>query len=194
MNWQAGLDALLMLVALWAALGPARDMPAARLGCLVLAAAALLGTLRFSGVLPLPQLHMFVSALGACVAMPLLAAGVVWPQRPVAQVTRFAWVLGVILAVLYVLVGVVAGIKLWAAVWAVVSALAIIGVSVPRRQWLAVAAGSSMLAAFVLFASQVSWADWRPGEFLHLGLAIGLWFFARWLSTSKPPSGLPTAA
>ena len=100
--------------------------------------------------------------------------------------------LGVILAVLYVLAGVVAGIKLWSAVWAVVSALAIIGVSVVRRQWLAVAAGASMLAAFVLFASQVSWAAWRPGEFLHLGLAIGLWFFARWLTTFKPPLGAPT--
>lgn len=192
MNWQAGLDGLLMLVAVWAALGPARAMPAGQLGCLVLAAAALLGTLRFSGVLPLPQLHLFVSALGACVAMPLLAAAVLWPERPVARAARFAWVLAVVLAVLYVLVGVVAGIKLWSAVWAVASALAIIGVSVARRQWLAVAAGSSMLAAFVLFASQVSWADWRPGEFLHLGLAVGVWLFGRWLTTCKPPSGLPT--
>ena len=194
MNWQAGLDALLMLVAVWVALGPAKAMPAAQLGCLVLAAAALLGTLRFSGVLPLPQLHMFVSALGTCVAMPLLAAAVLWPQRPVAKEPRFAWVLGVILAVLYVLAGVVAGIKLWSAVWAVVSALAIIGVSVARRQWLAVAAGSSMLAALVLFALQVSWADWRQGEFLHLGLAIGLWFFAQWLTIFKPPLSRSAAA
>ena len=194
MNWQAGLDALLMVVALWAALGPARAMPAGQLGCLILAAAALLGTLRFSGVLPLPPLHMFVSALGACVAMPLLAAAVLWPQRPVARVTRFAWVLGVILAVLYVLVGVVAGIQWWTAVWAVLSALAIIGVAVVRRQWLVVAAGASMLAAFVLFALKVSLADWRPGEFLHLGLAIGLGFFARWLTTLKPPPVLPANA
>ncbi len=194
MNWQAGLDGLLMLVALWAALGPARAMPAGQLGCLVLAAAALLGTLRFSGLLPLPQLHMFVSALGACVAMPLLAAAVLWPQRPVARMARFTWVLAVVLAVLYVLVGVVGGIKWWSAVWAVMSALAIIGAALVRRQWLAVAAGSSMLAAFVLFASQVSWADWRPGEFLHLGLAVGVWFFARWLAALEPRPSRPAAS
>ena len=58
---------------------------------------------------------------------------------------------------------------------------------------LVVAAGASMLAAFVLFAAKVSLADWRPGEFLHLGLAIGLGFFARWLTTLKPPQVLPAS-
>lgn len=186
MNWQAGLDAVLMLVALSVALGPARSVPAARLGCALLALAALLGTLRFSGLLPLPQLHMFVSALGASVAMPLLAATVLWPRRPVARTRQFAWILGVALAVLQVLVGVVAGIKWWSAAWAVMSALAIVGVSMARRQGLALAAGIAMLAAFALFGAQVSWADWRPGEFLHVGMAMGLGLFARWLSASAP--------
>ena len=182
MNWQAGLDGLLMLVALWAALGPARAMPAAQLACVVFAAAALLGTLRFSGLLPLPQLHMFASALGASVAMPLLAATVLWPQCVVARERQFAWILAVALAVLFVLAGVVAGFKWWSPAWAVLSATAIIAAAVARRQTLALAAGLAMLTAFALFAAQASWGDWRPGEFLHLGLALGLWLIARQLT------------
>ncbi len=181
MNWPAAMDAVLMLVALWTARGPARHLPAAQLGCLMFAAAALLGTLRFSGLLPLPPLHQFLSALGAGVAMPLLAATVGWPRRAVSREPQFAWILAVALAVLLVLIGVVAAVKWWSAAWAVGSALAIIGVAAVRRQGLALAAGSSMLAAFLLFAAQVSWGDWRPGEFLHVGLALGLWLYGRWL-------------
>ena len=182
MNWQAGLDGLLMLVAVWVALGPARAMPAARLACGLFAAAALLGTLRFSGLLPLPPLHMLVSALGACVAMPLLAATVLWPQRVVARERQYAWILAVALAVAFVLAGVVAGLKWWSPAWAVVSAATIIATAAARRQTLALAAGLAMLAAFAMFAAQASWGDWRPGEFLHLGLALGLWLFARQLT------------
>ncbi|MSQ72426.1 MAG: hypothetical protein EXR27_14210 [Betaproteobacteria bacterium] len=193
MNWQASLDGLLMLVALWAALGPTRAMPAAQLGCLLFAVAAMLGTLRFSGLLSLPQLHQFMSALGASVAMPLLATAVMWPQRAVAREPKFVWILGVALAVMYVLVGVVAATKSWSAACAVLSAFAIIGISVARRQWLALAAGFCMLAAFVLFASQVSWADLRPGEFLHVGLALGLLLFALWMpARASAPAAQPS--
>lgn len=52
MNLQAGFDGLLALAALWVALGPARQRPALRLACLLLGSAAVLGTLRFSGLLP----------------------------------------------------------------------------------------------------------------------------------------------
>ena len=101
---------------------------------------------------------------------------------------QFAWILAVALAALLLLIGVVAAVKWWSAAWAVGSALAIIGVAAVRRQGLALAAGSSMLAAFLLFAAQVSWGDWRPGEFLHAGLALGLWLFARWLAVDVASS------
>lgn len=83
MNWQALFDGLLAAVAIWVVLKPAQHLPAMRLACLLLGSAAVLGTLRFSGVLPLPPLHQFVSMLGAGVGLPLLAIAVVWPHSAV---------------------------------------------------------------------------------------------------------------
>ena len=111
MNWQAAFDGLLALAAFWVVLGPGRHLPALKLGCLLLGSAAVLGTLRFSGLLPLPQLHQFVSLLGAGVGLPLLALALVAPAGAVATQTRFTWIFAVVAAVLCVLLGVVAGIK-----------------------------------------------------------------------------------
>jgi hypothetical protein len=180
MNWQAGGDGLLALAAFWVALGPGRRFPAVQLACLLLGSAAVLGTLRFSGVLSLPQLHQFVSLLGAGVGLPLLALALGAPAGAVARQRRFTWIFAVIAAVLCVLLGVVAGIKLWGSVCAFASALAIAAVAARRRDLLALGAGICMVLAFATFAAQVSAGPLRPGEFLHVGLALAMLLLGRW--------------
>ncbi|MEY4266791.1 MAG: hypothetical protein RIS90_1326 [Pseudomonadota bacterium] len=180
MNWQAGFDGLLALAAFWVVLGPARQLPALRLGCLLLGSAAVLGTLRFSGLLPLPQLHQFVSLLGAGVGLPLVALALVAPTGAVASQRRYTWIFAVIAAVFCVLLGVVAGLKLWGSVCAFASALAIAAVAARRRDRLALGAGVCMVLAFATFAAQLSAGPLRPGEFLHIGLALAMLLLGRW--------------
>lgn len=180
MNWQAGGDGLLALAAFWVVLGPGRRLPAVQLASLLLGSAAVLGTLRFSGVLPLPQLHQFVSLLGAGVGLPLLALALVKPGSVVATQSRYAWVFAVVAAVLCVLIGVVAGVKLWGSVCAFASALTIAAVAARRRDLLALGAGICMVLAFATFAAQLSAGPLRPGEFLHIGLALAMLLLGRW--------------
>ena len=180
MTWQAGGDGLLALVAFWVVLGPGRRLPAVQLACLLLGSAAVLGTLRFSGVLPLPQLHQFMSLLGAGVGLPLLALALVAPDGAVASERRYTWIFAVVAAVLCVLLGVVAGLKLWGSVCAFASALTIAGVAARRRDRLALGVGICMVLAFATFAAQVSAGPLRPGEFLHVGLALAMLLLGRW--------------
>lgn len=191
MNWQAAFDALLALAAFWVVLGPGRHLPALSLGCLLLGTAALLGTLRFSGVLPLPPLHQFVSLLGAGVGLPLLALALLAPAGVVATQPRFTWVFAVVAAVLCVLLGVVAGIKLWGSVCAFVAALTIAAVAARRQDRLALGAGICMVLAFAAFAGQLSAGPLRPGEFLHIGLALALLLLGRW-AAARPEASTKT--
>jgi len=180
MNWQAGCDGLLALAAFWVVLGPGRRLPAVQLACLLLGSAAVLGTLRFSGLLPLPPLHQFVSLLGAGVGLPLLAVALVAPAGAVATQPRFTWIFAVIAAVFCVLLGVVAGLKLWGSVCAFAAALTIAAVAARRQDRLALGAGICMVLAFATFAAQVSAGPLRPGEFLHIGLALAMLLLGRW--------------
>ena len=188
MNLQAGFDGLLALAALWVALGPARQRPALGLACLLLGSAAVLGTLRFSGLLPLPQLHQFVSMLGAGVGLPLIAFAVIRPDGLVATQPRYTWNVAVVLAVLCVLVGVVAGVKLWAQVWAVGAALSIAGVALRRRDLPALGAAVCMVLAFTAFVAQLRAGPLQPGDFLHIGMALAMLLLGRWaLARSQRP-------
>lgn len=186
MNLQAALDGLLAAVALWLAWGPARTRPAMQLGALVLGAAAVLGSLRFSGLLPLPSLHQFLSLLGAGAGLPLLALAVTRPQGLIARQTRYAWVMGVCAAVLCVLLVVVGGLKPWSSVCAMASALAILGVSLRRRDALGTGAGLCMVLALGTFAAQLRLGPLQPGDFLHIGLALALGLLGVWVTRRAP--------
>ena len=180
MNPAALLDGLLACCALWLAIVPGRAWPALRLGGLVLASAALLGSLRFSGLWPLPALHQFMSLLGAGVGLPLLAVTACWPNSPAARTRRYAWIFGIVAAVLCVLFGVIGESKLWPSVLALGSGLAILGVATARKQLLLMSAGLLISACLALFATRQRWAGMEPGDVLHVGLAaacvlMGVW-------------------
>jgi hypothetical protein len=110
----------------------------------------------------------------------LLALALVAPDGAVASERRYTWIFAVVAAVLCVLLGVVAGLKLWGSVCAFASALAIAAVAARRRDLLALGAGICMVLAFATFAAQVSAGPQRPGEFLHVGLALAMLLLGRW--------------
>jgi hypothetical protein len=180
MNLQALFDGVLAAVALWVAWGPGRRMPALRLGAILLGLAALLGTLRFSGLLPLPKLHQSMSMLGAGVGLPLLGVAMVWPAGAVARQRRYAWIFGVVAAVLCMLIGVLAGVALWPSACALLAVLAILGSSLARRQWIGAAAATFMLAGLLAFVIKWAPGPLLPGDMLHIGLAAGLALYGSW--------------
>lgn len=189
MNLQALFDGLLAAVALWLAWGPGRSMPAVRLGAVLLGVAAVLGTLRFSGLLVLPALHQSMSMLGAGVGLPLLGVAVVWPSGEVTRQRRYAWIFGVSAAVLCVLIAVMAGVKMWPSACALLAVVAMFVVGLKRQQWLVVAAAVFLLAALLAFATKLELAPLRPGDLLHIGLTIGLALFGQWVTTVSMRSG-----
>jgi len=174
MNWPALFDGILALVALGLACISAPNMPALRMACVILGAAAVLGTLRFSNLLPLPGLHQFVSMLGAAVGLPLLAIAVSQPSSMVATQRRYSWIFAVLAAVLSTVLVMVVQFKAWAPLCALLSALMIVVVGIQRRRRLSTAAGLLILLALGAFAAKVSFAIFKPGDLLHIGLSLGL--------------------
>jgi len=196
MNLQALFDGLLAAIAFYIALGPARSAPALRLGCLLLGSAAVLGTLRFSGLLALPQLHQYFSMLGAGVGLPMLAIALTQTGSAVASQRRYAWIFAVIAAVVCTLVVMVFQWKLWASVCAILSALSILGYGAARKRLLTAAIGLLMLVTLVAFAAKAQAGGLLPGDILHIGLAVTLVMIGRWsmgrIGTEKgvTPEGL----
>lgn len=182
MNLAALFDGLLALACLALVLQSTSSRPAMRLGATVLGIASLLGTLRFSGLMPLPQWHQFFSMLGAAVALPLLAIASVAPVSGVASRTRYAWIFAVIASVFAVLLVVMASLKLWASVCALAAAIGLLGMSLKAKNKHGIAAGATMLFALLAFALKAEWLGLRPGDWLHIGLAasmVCLWLQGR---------------
>jgi len=174
MNLQALFDALLALVALGLAIRAGGARPAWRLSCLLLATAATLGALRFSGWMPLPTWHQFFSMLGAGVGLPLLAVAVIQPDSAVATQRRFAWIFAIVTGVLCVLLVMVAQLKVWTAVCALLSALGILVMSLKRQEKTTALGAGLLLLALTAFAVKLSLPPLLPGDLLHIGMALGL--------------------
>lgn len=184
MNWLALFDGLLALVALQIAY-KAKDLASLRLGCSLIGAAAVLGALKFSGLLPLPGLHQSLSMLGAGAGIPLLAVTVIWPQGLITTQRRFSWIFGVILAVVCVLLAIIAGLKIVPSLLALVGVIAMLGIGFVRRQWLVVGASVCMLVAQLLYVTKFSVWQFQPGDFLHVGIAAGLLLLSRWALSER---------
>jgi hypothetical protein len=80
---------------------------------------------------------------------------------------------------------VVAGARWWGPVCAFASGLAIVLVAARRRDAAALGAGLCLVTAFAAFAGQLAFGPLRPGEFLHLGLALGMLFLGRWAARRR---------
>jgi len=187
-NWPALFDGILALVALGFACISARNLPALRMACVILGSAAVLGTLRFSSLLPLPGLHQFVSMLGAAVGLPLLAIAVSQPSSMVATQRRYSWIFAVLAAVLCTVLVMVVQFKAWAPLCALLSALTIFVVGILRRRGLTTTAGLLILLALGAFAGKFSFAIFEPGDLLHIGLSLGLLVLAGSVSIHFKPN------
>lgn len=173
MSTLAITDALLLLVTLSIAVS-AKQSPSIRIAAGLFASAAVLGVLRFSGLLPLPTLHSFFSGLGATSAFPLLAASFLFSTSVVATQWRFASIFAVIAGA----IGLVASaleVGLWGNAVALISVATLVLRSIFARDGLAVVGAVSLLAALILFALSVSLASFlKPGDSLHLFMSLGL--------------------
>ena len=193
MNSLAISDALLATTAFWVALGPARALPGMRFGCVLIGAAALAGSLRYSGLYPLPPLHEFLSMLGAVSALPLLAIAVAWPTSAVAATRGFAWVFFAGSAALGVLVVSVGGLRVGADIVAVLSVLTLLVASLRRKEWLGVGAAVCLALAFAAFLARLQIPDLlQPGDFLHVGMAAALLLLGRWASDRTRAASVAT--
>ena len=173
MNSLAMTDSLLLVVTFLIAIG-AKYPPSIRIAAGLFAAAACLGVLRFTGVLPLPTMHSFFSGLGATAAYPLLAVTFLFSDSVLTNQWRFSSIFAVIAGAL----GLVASaleFGIWGNAVAIISVAALVLRSIISRDALATVGAVSLLAAVILFALNVSFASLlKPGDFLHIFMALGL--------------------
>lgn len=174
MNLQALFDGLLAVTAFYVAKQTAPTGVALRLSACLLGVAATLGALRFSGLLPLPQLHQFFSMLGAGVGLPLLAISMTQSTSAVATQRRFAWIFLVIAAVFCTLVVIVAQLKIWTSICAIIAALAILIRGTLHKQWLTAVTGLILLSTLAAFAAKLQLNALQPSDLLHIGLTLTL--------------------
>jgi len=179
MNLQAATDGLLALMALWLAAQAGRQAPALRLGCLLLGLTAVLGTLRFSGLLPLPASHQFGGMLSAGVGLPMLAIASSLPESVVARQRRYAWVFAVTAAVTCTVLVMVLHLKWWTSVCALTAGLGMLIWGIRHQQGALIASGLLMVITLVAFAAKVHLGPLQPGDILHLGLTGLLWLITR---------------
>ena len=192
MNLQALFDAVLAMVCLALAFDASKARPAWRLSQLLLAAAAILGALRFSELLPMPSLHQFFSMLGAGVGLPLLAMAVIQPDSAVATQRRFAWIYAIVAATACIFLVMVAQIKAWAAVCALLSALCILVVAVKNQKKLTALGGLLLLMTLTAFALKLDMPPLLPGDLLHIGMSLSL--LVLWMGAKRSVSFTSTSA
>ena len=187
MNADASSDLVLLLVCASIAWRSMQARPAVAVATALIGAAALLGVLRYSGVPLVWGPHRFASLLAACAAFPLLAAGLRWPDAPLATryaaVGRFVVVWGGVGVALTVL-----GVNLWRDVVPGLSAVLIVWTVVQQRS------ASGIVGALLLVGSFVVAATGKPDtlylnffnstQALHYLLAAGLLALV-WPATSK---------
>ncbi len=145
-----------------------------------MAAAAVLGTLKFAGVGVLAGPHAFFSMVATVGAVPLLAASFYWPDGLVATHPRAAALMLIVTAAIAVLLVAVSGLpaSVTDALLSVPAAVALlqIGVAVTRRGSRGQQAGALLLLlAFACTLLPVAQWPHVSVQGLHYFLAAGLW-------------------
>jgi hypothetical protein len=172
-------DGLLFLVACYFAL-QVRMPIAFRLGSAILGAAAILGALRFSGLLPLPQMHDFFSTLGASSAFALVSASVIWPNQIVSLKAKYASILFIISAALGLIMVVGFEFVIFGQLMAFLSVFLVAISSLKNKRIDGFLGALVMATGFLLFTMEYAIPGYlQPGDFLHIFTAVGLVVFGQ---------------
>jgi hypothetical protein len=139
-----------------------------------------LGVLRFSGLLPLPQLHSFFSALGASSAFVLISASVMWPTRIVSTKVKYASILLIISAALGLIMVTGFGFVIFGQLMAFLSVLLLAVSSIINKRTDCFFGSLTFAVGFLLFVMKYDIPGYlQPGDFLHIFTTIGLIILGR---------------
>lgn len=194
LNSLALTDALLCLIAVWLASRSALAV-GYRMAFSLLAIPSLLGFLRFSGIYPLETWHPLFTLMSASAALPLLAICVLAPQSMVATRRQFAIIFLGIAMLLGLLIAGLGKFRIYDQALGLGSMLVILVTLLKRGQHTRALGATLMLAGSVLFVLKISIPPWLlPGDWLHLGMAMGLLLVAPSALEQSDPSPEPEMA
>lgn len=196
MNADALSDLVLLLVCAAILRFHLRPRPALAVAAGLIGLAASLGVLRYSGWVEMLGPHRFASLLAACAAFPLMAAGLRWPDAPLAKrataVGRFVLVVGGVGIALTL-----TGVAMWRDVVPGVSALVIAWTVVQQRNTWGMAGTLALLCSFVVAATgkpESNYLGWfNTVQLMHYTLAIALALLAVGATRTQQPQQLATA-
>lgn len=164
-------EAVLLVISIAVAWCSLKKSKALFMACILIGVAALLGLLRYSEVLALPELHKLFSSLSSCVALPLLAVVVIWPESSVSKSLRYMTIFSFIAAFLSVIIVTINEVEMWRNICAGLSALLILVFGLIRKEWLNAVAGLFLLVALIIIFKNISILGLLPADSMHLILA-----------------------
>ena len=195
MNADALSDLVLLLVCGTIVWFHRRERPALAVAAGLIGLAACLGVFRYSGWAEMLGPHRFASLLAACAAFPLLAAGLRWPEAPLATrataVGRFVLIVGgggIALTL--------SNVALWRDVVPGVCALVIAWTAVQQRNTWGLAGTLALLGSFVVAATGKADSNYlglfNTVQLMHYTLALALALLA--VGATRTPQNQQLAA
>ena len=196
MNADALSDLVLLLVCGTIVWFHRRERPALAVAAGLIGLAACLGVFRYSGWAEMLGPHRFASLLAACAAFPLLAAGLRWPDAPLATrataVGRFVLIVGGVGIALTL-----SNVALWRDVVPGVSALVITWTVVQQRNAWGMAGTLALLASFAVAATGKADSNYlglfNTVQLMHYTLALALALLAVGATRGQQNQQLATA-
>lgn len=186
MNGGAASDLLLALVCAAIVWRQRRERPGVALAAGLIGLAAMIGTLRLSGMESLVGPHRFFSMLAATAGFPLLGFALRYPDDPVAARATGAWRFAVLAGGLGVGLT-VSGLTAWGPALSLLAVLVILVTMAAARQlWRLL--GALLMLAGMLMTLAGERAPIETTVALHLGLALGLVLLCLPLPKFKPRS------
>ncbi|MFZ4742607.1 MAG: DUF6962 family protein [Limnohabitans sp.] len=187
-------DGLLCLSAAWLAWKSAGTL-GFRFACGLVAIPALLGFLRFSGLYPLEAWHQLFTIMSASAALPLLAISIQWPDSAVAQKRQFILIFLGSTMLLGLLISGLGKLRMYDQALGLLSMLAMLLFLIRHGEKIQIAGAVVMLVGSVLFVVKVSVPPWlAPGDWLHMGMALGLILIAPKLRATEESGALDNFA
>ena len=150
-----------------------------RLAFGVLAVAALLGALKFSGLYPLDSWHRLFAIISGSAALPLLAVCVALPQSATANDRQFALIFLGGTALLGLAIAGLGKLRIYDQAAGAISMCWMLWLFVRQGDRRRIISVAFMLIGSALFLAKITVSPWLfPGDFLHLGMVMGLLLLA----------------